>query len=289
MSARSTWKGYLKLSLVSIPVKAYSATRAAANVPLHQLHAKCNSRIKHRKVCPIHGEVPKEEIVSGYEYAKGQYVVVEPEELARLRKRGEREITIDAIVSPSAIDPLYFTDKSYYLVPDGAVGQKPYALLHRSLEEDRHFAVARGVLFGREELVLLRPVDSLIALTALKYEAEVTHAGTFAEELTAPELAKEELALTRTLLKAFEKSKFSLAAYQDNYQEQLTELLEAKVEGKEIVTAPPTDEPKVINLMDALKQSLAKTKRGEEAGKPRQRMAPSARKRAGAKPRRKTG
>src|SRR4051794_30556966 len=181
MAARSTWKGYLKLSLVSIPVKAYSASRGAETIALHQLHAKCHSRIKYKKVCPIHGEIPKEEIVSGYEYAKGQYVVIEPDELKRLRTRGEREITIDAIVSPSTIDPLYFTDKSYYLVPDGAVGQKPYALLQTSLEEDRHFAVARGVLFGREELVLLRPVDGVLALTALKYEAEVAHAEVFAE------------------------------------------------------------------------------------------------------------
>jgi DNA end-binding protein Ku len=288
MSARSTWKGYLKLSLVSVPVKAYSATRAAGNVPLHQLHAKCHSRIKYKKVCPVHGEVPKEEIVSGYEYAKGQYVVIEPGELARLRARGEREITIDAIVPPSAIDPLYYTDKSYYLVPDGAVGQKPYALLHHALEDDRHFAVARGVLFGREELVLVRPVDGLLALTALKFEAEVTHADTFAEELAAPELSRQELDLTRTLLQAFEKKKLSLAAYKDSYLEKLTELVEAKVEGKELVTPPPSEEPQVINLMDALKQSLAKTKRGEEAPS-RQRMAPSARKRTPAKARRKTG
>src|SRR5688500_19712195 len=116
MPARSNWKGYLKLSLVSVPVKAYSATRAAENVPLHQLHATGNSRIKYKKVCPVHGEVPKEEIVSGYEYAKGQYVVIDADELARLRERGEREITIDAVVAPSTVDPLYYTDKSYYLI-----------------------------------------------------------------------------------------------------------------------------------------------------------------------------
>jgi DNA end-binding protein Ku len=288
MPPRSTWKGYLKLSLVSIPVKAYSASLAAGDVPLHQLHAKCHSRIKYKKVCPVHGEVPKEEIVSGYEYAKGQYVVIDASELARLRKRGEREITIDAVVAPSAVDPLNYTDKSYYLLPDGAVGQKPYSLLQQALEGDRHFAVARGVLFGREELVLLRPVDNLLVLTALKYEAEVAHAKTFAEELSPLELSREETELTRTLLQVFEKKKFSLAVYKDQYLEKLTEFVEAKVEGKELVTPPPADEPRVINLMDALKQSLAKTKRGEEAPS-RQRMAPSARKRTTTKSRRKTG
>src|SRR6185436_15414870 len=286
MPTRSTWKGYLKLSLVSIPVKAYSATRDAANVNLHQLHSKCNSRIKYKKVCPLHGEVPKEEIVSGYEYAKGQYVVIDAEELARLRERGEREITIDAVVESSAVDPLYYTEKSYYLMPDGAVGQKPYALLQQALDSEKQVAVAHGVLFGRDELVLLRPVDGLLALTALKYEAEVAHAKQFAEELATPTLSKEELGLTHTLIQAFEKKKFSLEGFKDEYVEKLAELVQAKVEGKELVTPPPADEPKVINLMDALKKSLAKAKQGE--GKPaRSRANSSSRKHASARPHRK--
>ena len=288
MPARSTWKGYLKLSLVSIPVKAYSASRAAENVSLHQLHAKCNSRIKYKKVCPLHGEVPKEEIVSGYEYAKGQYVVIEPYELARLREKGEREITIDAVVAPGSVDPIYYTEKSYYLIPDGAVGQKPYALLQQALDSEKQVAVAHGVLFGRDEVVILRPVDGLLALTALKYEAEVTHAKTYAEELTTPELSREELGLTHTLLQVFEKKKFSLAGYKDQYLEKLAEIVEAKVEGKELVSPPPVDEPKVINLMDALKKSLAKSKSGEEHSS-RQRLKQSARKRTSARARRKTG
>src|SRR5829696_1676160 len=98
---RSSWKGYLKLSLVSVPVRGYTANIAAGEIHLNQLHSECHSRIRYQKVCPVHGEVPKEEIVSGYEYAKGEYVVIEPEELARLRERGEREITIDAVVAPS--------------------------------------------------------------------------------------------------------------------------------------------------------------------------------------------
>jgi DNA end-binding protein Ku len=288
MPARSTWKGHLKLSLVSIPVKAYSATKAAGNVALHQLHSKCNSRIKYKKVCPIHGEVPKEEIVSGYEYAKGQYVVIDADELARLRERGEREITIDAVVESSAVDPLYYTEKSYYLMPDGAVGQKPYALLQRALDSEKQVAVAHGVLFGRDELVLLRPVDGLLALTALKYEAEVAHAKEFAQELTKPELSREELGLTHTLIQAFEKKRFSLEGFKDEYVEKLAELVQAKVEGKELVTPPPADEPKVINLMDALKKSLAKAKQGED--KPsRHRAAAGSRKHTGARPHRKTG
>ena len=119
---RSSWKGYLKLSLVSVPVKGYTANISASDVALHQLHSECHSRIKYKKTCPIHGEIPKEEIVSGYEYAEGQYVVIEPEELAKIRGERERAVTLDAVVPLNSVDPVHFTDKTYYLVPDGKVG-----------------------------------------------------------------------------------------------------------------------------------------------------------------------
>jgi DNA end-binding protein Ku len=124
---RSSWKGYLKLSLVSVPVRGYTANVAASEIRLNQLHSECHNRIRYQKTCPVHGEIPKEEIVSGYEYAKGEYVVIEPEELTRIRGERERAVTLDAVVSQHTIDPVYFTDKTYYLVPDGAVGQKPLA------------------------------------------------------------------------------------------------------------------------------------------------------------------
>jgi DNA end-binding protein Ku len=259
---RSSWKGYLKLSLVSVPVRAFSANVAASEIRLNQLHEECHSRIRYQKTCPIHGEVPKEEIVSGYEYAKGEYVVIEPEELSRLRGESERAITVEAVLSQHTIDPVYFTDKTYYLVPDGAVGQKPFALIQQCLEDEELQAVGRAVLFGREELVLVRPVDRVLALTALKYEAEVSHADTLREELEETHFAKGELALTKQLLEAFEKPKFSLAEFKDHYVEELTQLIEAKVQGKELVTPPKGEEPHVINLMDALKKSVAAAKKG---------------------------
>lgn len=274
---RSSWKGYLKLSLVSVPVRGYTANVAASEIRLHQLHSECHSRIRYQKTCPIHGEVPKEEIVSGYEYAKGEYVLIEPEELARIRGESERAVTIDAVLSQHTIDPIYFTDKTYYLLPDGAVGQKPFALIQQCLDDDELQAVGRVILFGREELVLVRPVEKLLAMTALKYEAQVAHADTLEEELEKTSLAREELNLTKKLLEAFEKPKFSLADYKDHYVEQLTELIQAKVEGKELVAPPAPEEPHVINLMDALKKSVAAAKKngGEEAGGRRRKAAAS--------------
>jgi DNA end-binding protein Ku len=257
---RSSWKGYLKLSLVSVPVRGFTANVAAGDVRLHQLHEECHSRIRYQKTCPIHGEVPKDEIVSGYEYAKGEYVVIEPEEISRLRGERERAVTVDAVVSQHTIDPVYFTDKTYYLTPDGAVGQKPFALIQKCLADAELQAVGRVVLFGREELVLVRPVEHLLAMTALKYEAEVAHANALDEELEKTTLSRDELTLTKRLLEAFEKPKFSLATYKDHYVVELTKLIEAKVEGKELVTEPAAEEPRVINLMDALKKSVAAAK-----------------------------
>src|SRR5437762_6955404 len=189
---RPSWKGYLKLSLVSVPIRGYTANVAASEIRLHQLHSECHSRIRYQKTCPIHGEVPKEEIVSGYEYAKGEYVIIEPEEIARIRGERERAVTIDAVVSQHTIDAVYFTDKTYYLAPDGAVGQKPFALIQKCLSDEELQAVGRVVLFGREELVLVRPVDHVLAMTALKYESEVAHADIFDEELEKPALNRDE-------------------------------------------------------------------------------------------------
>jgi DNA end-binding protein Ku len=254
---RSTWKGYLKLSFVSVPVKGYSANTGAGSVQLHQLHRLCHSRIRYRKTCPEHGEVPSDEIVSAYEYAKDQYVVIDPKELKTLRARSERAVNVEAIVKQETIDPLYFTEKTYYLLPDGAIGQRPYALIQQALAEEGRCAIARAVLYSREELVMIRPMEELLAMTALKFDAEVIHPGALTDELETPSLTDAETNLTRTLLKAFAKPKFSLASFKDEYVEQLTELIEAKVSGKQIVAAPAEEEPPVINLLDALKKSVA--------------------------------
>ena len=264
---RPSWKGVLRLSLVSVPVAAVSATEASSRPQLHQLHAPCNSRIRYQKTCPIHGDVSKEEIVSAYEYAKGQYVVIDKEELSDLRGEREREINIDAVVSPGSIGPLHMTERSYYLLPDGKGSLKPYSLLVECLGQDKLEAVGHGVLFGREEMVLLRPDEGLITLTALKYDAEVRSA----DDLNPPEsppLNKQEIELTKTLLESFSRDDFELSEFTDRYASDLAKLIEAKVQGKEVVRPPASESPPVINLMDALKKSLA------AKGKPRKPAPP---------------
>src|SRR5436190_8675840 len=179
MAGRSSWKGYLKISLVSVPVKAYTATSGGATVSLNQLHAGCNSRINYKKTCPIHGEVPTSEIVSGYEFTKGQYVVIDTEELEKLRTENDRSISVSTFIKSDSLDPVYHSGKNYYLLPDGPVGQKPYQLIRDVMEKQGVHAVAQVVISKKEELVLVRPLEKLLTMTVLNYAAEVKEPKSF--------------------------------------------------------------------------------------------------------------
>ncbi len=281
MPPRSTWKGFLKLSLVSVPVKAYTASASGGGeIHLNQLHNECHSRIQYKKTCPIHGEVSNDDIVSGYEYAKGQYVVVDTDELDKLRTEDDKAINIQVFVPPEAIDPVYFSGRTYYLLPDGPVGTKPYAVLLKAMVEENRYAVAQVVFHGKEQLVLVRPLDNLFAMTILDYESQITKPSTFQEEAPSQDAAPDELKLAKTLIEASSTDDFELSAYRDVYTEKLTQLIEAKVAGKEIVAAPAQEHAHVINLMDALQKSVAQlkeTKKGAApaAAKPPKKMAPS--------------
>ena len=257
MAPRSSWKGFIKLSLVSVPVKAYTATQSGAEIRLNQLHAECNSRIKYQKTCPNHGEIPNDEIVSGYEFAKGQYVVVDPEEVQKLRKQSDSSIEIQGFIPADQVDPLYHSGRTYYLVPDGPVGQKPYALFRHGMDDGEVVAFGQIILSGKEQKVLLRVVDGMIAMTVLQYAEKVRQPKAFEDEVQEPALSEQEIALTRTLIEASKIPDFDFAAYRDEYVSQMTELIQLKVEGKEIVEVTEAEEPQIINLMDALKASIA--------------------------------
>ena len=268
MAPRPTWKGFLKLSLVSVPVKAFTANETSAEIHLNQLHAACHNRIRYQKTCPEHGEVAAEDIVSGYEYAKGQYVVVDPEEVDKLRTASDKAINIQGFVDEAAIEPRYHAGRTYFVLPDGAVGQKPYALVHKVMA-DRHVnALAKVVIASREQLVLLRPLDGMLAMTILHHDAKVKKPAAFTDELVAQTLAEEELALTRTLVDATLIRDLDYAKYRDDYVDKLGKLIQAKVEGQEVVQVPDREEPKILNLMDALKRSVAQAQAsgvGDEA------------------------
>ncbi len=257
---RASWKGFVKLSLVSIPVQAYSAARPGSEqISLHQLH-QGHARIQYKKVCPIHGEVPNDEIVKGYEYGKGEYVVVEPEEIENAQGEGDHSIDIQAFFPPQEFDPLYYSGKSYYLTPDGPAGQKPYALLGEAMTRENLYGLATAVLFGRQQLVVLRPVKHVLTMTGLQYESQLRDVSEYGGK-GSHDFSSKELELVETLIEATAQKHFDASQFHDEYEEKLRELIEAKVQGKEISIVPEEKPRPVINLMDALRESISQVKR----------------------------
>lgn len=278
MAPRTSWRGFLKLSLVSVPVRAFTANNTSEEVRLNQLHKDCNSRVKYKKVCLEHGELKPDEIVSGYEYSKDQYVVIDPEEIANFRAQSDKAVHIDGFLPPSEVDPTYFAGKTHYLLPDGVAGDRAYALLQRGMFEADVVAMAKVVLSGREQLVLLRPVDDMLVMSVVNYAKRIKSLETFRSDLPEVDTTPEELALANTLIEASRLKDFDLAKYEDDYGTNLKKLIQMKVDGEEIVEAPDHEEPKIINLMDALKRSVAEAQ--ATSGK---KMAPSAKSKAATK------
>lgn len=276
---RASWKAFIKLSLVSIPVQGYSAARPEREtITLHQLH-QGHARINYKKVCPVHGEVPNDEIVKGYEYGKGEYVIVEPEEIERVQAEGDRSIEIRAFVPPLEIDPLYYSGKSYYLTPDGPAGQKPYALLEAAMTREGVYGLATAVLGGRQQLAVLRPVEHVLTLSGLQYESQLRDASEFSEG-RSPDYSPKELDLVETLIEATAQKHFDAGQFHDEYEERLRELIDAKVQGKEIAIVPEEKPRPVINLMDALRKSVAQAK-GNGSGRRPSRRQPASKPRRG--------
>jgi DNA end-binding protein Ku len=240
-----------------VPVKAYTATASGNDITLHQLHAKTHTRIQYKKVAPEVGEVSSEEIVKGYEYDKGQYVIVNEEELDKLRTESDKSIRIDGFIRPEDLDGIYMGGRTYFLTPDGPVGQKPYSLLMKGMQANGVSAIAEVVISQKEQVVLVRPVDGVLTMTVLNRKDEVKPAAAFKDEITETESSEAERSLADTLIKASIIKEFDFGKYHDVYKEKLTKLIQMKIEGQEVVQVRDPEEPKIINLMEALKRSVA--------------------------------
>jgi DNA end-binding protein Ku len=265
MALRSSWDGFLKLSLISVPVRAYNAAvPGGGDIHFNQIHKECGNRIRYQKVCPVHGEVTKDDIVSGYEYEKGKYVEVEREDLNKLRAEDDESINIDVFTAPDEVDPIYLSGKTFYLVPTGPAGQKPYALLHQVMKDKKRYAVGTVVLSGHDETVLIRPLDKLLTMTVMYYDEQVKNPSAFEDELGDAKVTAQEVKLAATLVEASTAEKFDISQYKDHYTERITKFLEAKLDGKTL-DAPRHDKAlPVINLMDALRKSLDQAQGGRE-------------------------
>lgn len=257
MAPRPTWKGYLKLSLVSVPVKAFTVSDSSkSDIRLNQLHADCNCRIRYKKTCPKHGEVSSDEIISGYQIGEDQYVPIDKDEISAIRRKSDQAIEIATFIADDQLDDRFLTDRSYYLVPDGKIAQKPYALIRDTLQRDGLRAVAEVILSQREQHVVVRSLGSLLIMTVLQHQHELKTPTGFEEQVDDVDVADQEMKLTKQLVTGMIQKNWDFSEYQDNYQQRLSELIEAKVEGKELVKPPETDAPTIINLMDALKASI---------------------------------
>lgn len=251
---RPTWKGFLKLSLVNIPVRMYPAARSQS-LSFNQIHKECNSRLKYDKRCPTcERSVSSDEIVKGYQYAKEQYVIMDDEDFTKVRLDSTKSINIVQFVERGEVDPLYYHG-SHYVVPDGPVAVESFATILRAAEEKERIALARVVMNGKEQVVAIRPRDKVFVMSALYYANEVRGLSGIEELEAEPEVNPEELALATQLIDSITKP-FHPEEFEDNYRNALLEIIKAKAEGKEIVEPPEVETGKVINLMDALKTSL---------------------------------
>ncbi len=254
MAARPTWKGFLKISLVNIPVRVFPATDSAATISFNQLHRECQTRIQQKRWCPkCECEVPLADIVKGYEFEKGRYVVMDDEDLAKVRPESTRVIDLVQFTDATAIDPIY-VERPYYLAPDGQMAVEAFAVMREGMKGKA--GIGRLALYGREYLVAVQPKDKGLVMYTMRRANEIRSMENIEELGGVPAKVKpEEVKLAKTVIDNFDAA-LNLEDYKDAYQEELQRIIDVKIAGEEVVATEETAPPKVVNLMDALRQSL---------------------------------
>jgi len=254
MAARPTWKGYLKVSLVNIPIKVYPATESSGTISFNQLHAECRTRIQQKRWCPkCEREVPNTDLVKGYEFEKGHYVVLTDEDVEKVRPPSTRVIELRQFADDKALDPIYI-DRAYYLAPDGPVAAEAFAVMREGMAGKA--GVGKLALYGREYLVAVRPQGNGMVMYTLHHAAEIRSIASIDELQSVPKQVKpDELKLAKQVIGTFDKT-LDMASYQDEYKEELRKVIDAKIAGREVVAPEIETPPKVVNLMDALRKSL---------------------------------
>jgi DNA end-binding protein Ku len=262
MAARATWKGYLKISLVNIPIKVFPATESGGSISFNQLHAECQTRIQQKKWCPhCEREVPNTEIVKGFEFEKGRYVIMSDEDLEKVRPESTRVIDLVQFADSTALDPMY-VDRTYYLAPDGGVAADAFAVMRDGMRGK--IGIGKLALYGREYLVAVRPFERGIVMHTLHHAAEMRGIDSVEELSSVPASVKpEEMKLARQVIQTFEQP-LNLADYKDEYRAGLQQIIDAKIAGEEVVAAAAEAPPKVVNLMDALRKSLDTVSAGKK-------------------------
>ena len=277
MPPRPTWKGYLKVSLVNIPVKVYPATESSATISFNQLHAECQTRINQKKWCAkCDREVTSAEVVKGYEFEKGRWVVVADEDIAKVRTESTKVINLVQFAGADDIDPMY-VDRAYYLVPDGAMAADAYAVMRDGMEGK--VGVGKVAIHGREYLVAVKPHKQGLVMYTLHHAAEIRTIEQIDElREVRGKVGPAEMKLAKQVIESFE-GPLDLADYKDEYQEGLQKIIDAKIAGEEVVAPEEEAPPKVVDLMEALRRSLDQVSAGKKKTATAKVAKPAVRKR----------
>ena len=254
MAPRPNWKGYLKLSLVSCPIALYPATSTSQRIRFNIINRETGNRIRNEVVDVETGDpVPQEERVKGYEYEKGEYVLVEDDELDNVALESTHTIDIEQFVPMSEVDRIYL-DESYYLVPQDEMGQEAFAVIREAMKKDDLVGLARVVIYRREHLLLLAPRGKGMMATTLRYKTEVRAEKNYFDEIESVKVAPDMLNLAVQILDS-KKGKFDPSKFEDRYENALMDLIKAKRAGKKPPVLSEARPSNVINLMDALRKS----------------------------------
>ena len=265
---RAIWKGHIQFSLVTIPVRIYKAIDTAKSISFNQLSKEGNNPVKYEKRDKVTGDLLRsEDIVKGYQYEPGQYVIIDPEDIEKIKLKSSKIIEIEGFVDKDEVHHTLF-DAPYFAGPDGPVAAKTYSLLCQTMEETGKVGVGKVVLRDRESMVLLSPHESGILLYKLRYPEEVREMSAVPNLPKDVEAEKEQLAMTKLLVDSMSKE-FSDIKLEDKYNNALRDMITQKIEGKEVVSIS-ADEPEVVDIMTALKASIDAAK---ETKKPMKKAA----------------
>ncbi|HLY53982.1 MAG TPA: Ku protein [Stellaceae bacterium] len=259
MAGRAYWKGYLKLSLVSCPVKLYSATSASAGkISFNLLHKDTLNRVQQKYHDPELGEIDRADLVKGYQFEKDRYVVVSNEELEAVEIESSKTIDIDGFVKTTEIDPIYF-DSTYYLAPDGPIAEETYAVILEAMKKVDEVAIARIVLNGRERQVAIEPIPEGFRLVTLRSAKEIREPSSAIDKFTV-KLSDDMLAMAGMIIQQ-KQIEFDPEAFEDHYETAVMELVKSKIAGGQPVISKAPERGNVVNLMDALRRSIEEERR----------------------------
>jgi DNA end-binding protein Ku len=262
MAARPTWKGFLKVSLVTIPVRVYPATESSATIAFNQLHEECQTRIQQKKWCPhCEREVTSAEVVKGYEFEKGRWVVVPEEDIAKVKTESTKVINLVQFADDDEIDPMY-VDKAYYLAPEGAPAADAYAVMRDGMAGKA--GIGKVAIHGREYLVAVKPHKQGLVMYTLHHAAEIRTIDQIDElREVRGKVTPAEAKLAQQVIESYQ-GPLDLTSYTDEYQSSLRAIIDAKIAGEEVVAPKEEAAPKVIDLMEALRRSLDQVSSGRK-------------------------